>query len=232
MLERVQHYLRRRQMKVAKPFGKKLDPSVLRLSLCDQNVDIVKEWLGVFGDVDAVEIIEGNLLDLDCDALLSPANSFGDMSGGLDKHIDDFYRGAAQETAMQAIRERFLGELPVGMALVLEMSAPRFPFLVVSPTMRVPSNVGETINAYLSLRAALVAVLQHNRAAEKRPIQTLAVPGLCTGVGAMGYAFSAQQMRAAYDSILGGGWEAVVHPAMAPFALGRSGKKWDWSKPA
>lgn len=218
-------------MKIAKPFGKGIEEGTLRLSLCDRNADIVDVWIETFRHVEAVEIVQGNLLDLDCHALVSPANSFGDMSGGIDKHIDDFYQGAAQRAITVSIREQFMGELPVGMALIVTMPSQRFPFLVAAPTMRVPGSVAETINAYLSLRAALVAVIQHN-GREAKQIKSLAVPGLCTGVGGMAYGMAAQQMRAAYDSIVGEGWKEVVHPAMAPFALGaEGGKRWSWSKP-
>ncbi len=220
-------------MRIVKPFGNDLEAGTVRLSLCDRNADIADAWADAFCDVGAVEIVQGNLLDLDCHALVSPANSFGDMSGGIDKHIDDFYAGAAQRAVMTAIHERFLGELPVGMALVVELPSKRFPFVVAAPTMRVPGSVADTINAYLSLRAALVAVLQYNAAHQPKKIESLAVPGLCTGVGGMDYGMAAQQMRAAYDNIIGGGWNDVVHPAMAPFALGATdGKGWNWSKPA
>jgi O-acetyl-ADP-ribose deacetylase (regulator of RNase III) len=83
--------------------------------------------------------------------------------------------------------------------------------------MRIPGAVAGTINAYLSMRAALTAVLLHDRAG--RPIHSLAVPGLCTGVGGMHPAEAAAQMRAAYDSVVGGGWQQVLSPIMAPFAL-------------
>jgi hypothetical protein len=92
-----------------------------------------------------------------------------------------------------SIREQFMGELPVGMALIVTMPSQRFPFLAAAPTMRVPGSVAETINAYLSLRAALVAVIQHN-GREAKQIKSLAVPGLCTGVGGMGYGMAAQRM--------------------------------------
>jgi hypothetical protein len=77
----------------------------------------------------------------------------------------------------------------------------------------------------LSMRVARVAVPRHNAApgpAAPPAIRTLAVPGLCTGVGGMPYAESSQQMRAAYDSVIAGRWRQVIHPALAPFAL-RSG---------
>jgi O-acetyl-ADP-ribose deacetylase (regulator of RNase III) len=98
------------------------------------------------------------------------------------------------------------------------MASRRVPFLVVAPTMRVPGDVRGTINSYLAMRAALAAVLDHNRDGRK-PIASVAVPGLCTGVGGMSAEVSARQMRAAYDMIVCGEWRMVIHMALAPFAL-------------
>jgi O-acetyl-ADP-ribose deacetylase (regulator of RNase III) len=111
------------------------------------------------------------------------------------------------------------GELPVGTATIIAMGTRRFPFLIVSPTMRVPSRVSGTINAYLSMRAALVAMLDHNKGGIVR-ISSVAVPGLCTGVGGMPADEAALQMRAAYDMVMLGGWKQIIHPIQAPFALG------------
>lgn len=82
-----------------------------------------------------------------------------------------------------------------------------------------------TLNAYLAMRAALVAVVC--RPPQAPPIRRLAIPGLCTGVGGMHPGLAARQMRTAYDNVIGGEWEAIVHPTMAPFALGaEGGKRW------
>lgn len=212
-------------MKVVQHFGKNAKDAAFRLTLCDTNTDMTDAWLDQFWGVEAVEIVQGDLLEAAADAVVSPANSFGDMSGGVDKRIDDFFRGAAQERITQAIRQQFLGELPVGMALVVPMPAGRIPFVVAAPTMRVPQPVPDSLNAYLALRAALVAVTLHN-AQNASPIHSLAVPGLCTGVGGMSCAKSARQMRTAYDNILGEGWKLVEHPAMAPLALSSKTLSW------
>jgi O-acetyl-ADP-ribose deacetylase (regulator of RNase III) len=208
-------------MKTLKPFGKSASTSALRLSLGDLDPGIARALADTFADADAVEVVEGNLLDLDSDGIVSPANSFGDMGGGIDRAIDDFHRGKAQEAVRAAIAERFLGELPVGMALVVELPGPRLPFVVAAPTMRVPGSVAATINAYLAMRAALVAVLLHNKAAG-RPIRSLAVPGLGTGVGGLHPVEAAAQMRTAFDNVVAGRWQQVVSPVMAPYALRRS----------
>ena len=90
--------------------------------------------------------------------------------------------------------------------------------------MRVPGGVVGTINAYLAMRAAFAAVLDHNQRGTRR-IGSVAVPGLGTGVGGMAPGESAHQMRAAYDMIVGGGWRAVLHPAQAPFVMRAGGKR-------
>jgi O-acetyl-ADP-ribose deacetylase (regulator of RNase III) len=222
MLETLASFLRRRRMHVLKPFGKPSPACACRVSLCDTNGHMARALAAAFAEADQVEVVEGNLLDLSCDALVSPANSFGDMGGGIDKRIDDFHGGAAQRVVMAAIAARFFGELPVGMAIVVELASRRFPFLVAAPTMRIPGNVAGTINAYLAMRAALVAILQHN-ASSAKGIRSLGVPGLCTGVGGMATEEAATQMRAAYDNVVGGRWQQITHPALAPFAFREPG---------
>jgi O-acetyl-ADP-ribose deacetylase (regulator of RNase III) len=211
--------IRRWRMKTLKPFGK-TPASGLRLHLGDLNPGVAEALADAFADAEPVEVVQGNLLDLDCEAIVRPANSFGDMGGGIDKAIDDFHGGAAQKAGMDAIAQQFFGELPVGIALVVELPTRRFPLVVVAPPMRVPGSVSGTINAYLSMRAALVATLLRDKSGG-RAIRSLAVPGLCTGVGGMHAAEAAGQMRAAYDSVVGGRWREVVSPIMAPYALRR-----------
>jgi O-acetyl-ADP-ribose deacetylase (regulator of RNase III) len=69
--------------------------------------------------------------------------------------------------------------------------------------MRIPGIVADTPNAYLAFRAALIAVLAHNRS-EQQPIRSILCPGLATAVGRMPVARCARQMRAAWNRVLGG----------------------------
>ena len=72
-----------------------------------------------------------------------------------------------------AIAGRFLGELPVGMALVVELPGPPVCRSWWRPRpCGFAGSVADTINAYLAMRAALVAVLLHGKA-----IRSLAVAG-------------------------------------------------------
>jgi O-acetyl-ADP-ribose deacetylase (regulator of RNase III) len=205
-------------MVTLQPFGQ-VGADELRVSLGDRNASVADRLAYYFHGVQAVEVVQGNLLDLNCQAIVSPANSFGDMGGGIDKDIDDFHHGEAQRRLMATIREQFFGELPVGLALIVSLPSRRFPFVVAAPTMRIPGSVRGSLNAYLSMRAALVALLRYN-AGGSPPIRSVAVPGLGTGVGGMDHDEAAEQMRAAYDSVVGGKWREVIHAAQAPFALG------------
>src|SRR5262245_4905456 len=204
--------IRRRRMITLKPFGP-LGADALRVSVGDLSASVADRLHYHFDGVAAVEVVQGNLLDLDADAIVSPANSFGDMSGGIDKAIDDFHGGEAQRRVTAAIREQFFGELPVGAAIIVQLPGGRLSFVVAAPTMRIPGSVQGSLNAYLSMRAALVAVLRYNERSAQ-PIGSLAVPGLGTGVGSLDHDEAAKQMRAAYDNVIGGQWQQVVHPAL------------------
>ena len=208
---------RRWHVKTLKPTGSLL-PGSLRVSIGDLNADVAQAMANAFSDVAEVEVVCGNLLDLSCDAIVSPANSFGNMGGGIDKAIDDFHGGKAQDCVRAAIAEHYYGELPVGAAIVVGMTSSRWPFVIASPTMRTPGSVEGTINAYLAMRAALVAVQRHNRL-ERLTIRSIAIPGLGTGVGGLRYDDAAIQMRAAYDNVIGGKWQNIVIAAQAPFAM-------------
>jgi O-acetyl-ADP-ribose deacetylase (regulator of RNase III) len=218
MLHQLIRYFKRLHIKILKPFGDQASIS-LKLSICEQNKEIALHLAEFFKGEPGVEVLCGNILHLTAGAIVSPANSFGDMGGGLDKAIDDFYSGQAQAQVQKEIREKYWGELPVGCAAIIKMHNPQFPFLIVAPTMRIPGNVSRTINAYLAMRAMLVGVLQFNQESGDR-INHIALSSLCTGVGGMPYGEAAEQMLVAYKTIMHEEWRGVVHPSIAPYVLG------------
>lgn len=170
------------------------------IHLRDINAEIVEAWRAAFADVADVEVSLGDIFTPEADAILSPANSFGHMDGGIDLLYSRFFGWDLQTHLQAALAERHYGELPVGQAIVLATGHARFPFLVSAPTMRVPMRIDQTVNVYLAFRAALIAVIRHN-AGDGAAIQSVLIPGLGTGVGAMPPARAARQMRLAYNSI-------------------------------
>jgi O-acetyl-ADP-ribose deacetylase (regulator of RNase III) len=170
----------------------------MRVLLVDQDAALVRAWRSTFDEVEDVEVAEGDYFGRPADAMVSPANSFGIMDGGLDAAIHDALGHGVQQRVQQRIVERHHGELPVGCAEIVETGDARWPLLVVAPTMRVPEGVASTLNAYLAFRAALLACKRHDA-----PIGSLVCCGLATGIGRMEPIRCATQMRMAYRHATG-----------------------------
>jgi len=171
------------------------------ISLVDRWTPLVSAWSETFAEREGVRVREGDVFEEDADALVSPANSFGIMDGGLDLAIRSQMGADIQRRIQAVIVERHHGEMPVGVAEVVESGHARWPFVVVAPTMRVPEPVSNTLNAYLAFRATLVAIRSFNK--ESLRIRSVVVPGLATGIGGMDARRCAAQMRVAFDQVFG-----------------------------
>ncbi len=121
---------------------------------------LANAWEQYCGDIDGVTVYRGSILDVACDALVSPANSFGFMDGGIDAVYMDYFGPEIQMHVRWAILDRHDGELIVGAADIVATDDARIPYLIVAPTMRVPMVLRESVNAYLAARAALLLVLK------------------------------------------------------------------------
>ena len=172
--------------------------SPLQLTLCDWQDELVEQWRAHFAENPEVEIVLGDLMDVWADAYVSPANGHGWMDGGIDLELRERFAAHDIETRVQsAIKRAGHYSLPVGQALIVETEDDEVPYLVVAPTMETPMFVGLTSNAYAAMSAVLRAVAAFNETAES-PIESVAVPGLCTGVGGMEARVAALQMQQAY----------------------------------
>jgi O-acetyl-ADP-ribose deacetylase (regulator of RNase III) len=169
----------------------------MRYILIDTNPRLVQAWRELFEGQPGVEVREGDLTAVACDALVSPANSFGFMDGGVDYAISERLGWGLQDELQRRIRALPEGELLVGTAMVLETGDAAIPYLISAPTMRVPTNfnIPTSINAYLAMKAVLIRARAHEH------IESVAIPGMCTGVGRMAPEIAARQMLAAYCEI-------------------------------
>lgn len=170
----------------------------LQIILADINSRLCAAWTHEFAPYPAVNIRQGSIFDVEAAAIVSPANSFGIMDGGLDGKLRDFFGMEIERKVRTRIARDFHGELPAGMAIATETGNTQFPFLISAPTMRVPQEVSHTINAYLAMKAILTCTLEDPR------IGRVAIPGLCSLSGAMSPHLVARQMRAAYERTVPG----------------------------
>ncbi len=172
-----------------------------RILLVARTGDLAREWAIAFEEIEGIEVYEGDIFDRDADAMVSPANSFGIMDGGLDAAIRDKLGFDVQRAVQDAILRNHHGELHVGQALVVATGHARWPHLVCAPTMRIPESVAQTTNTYVAFRAALLAVERANESGAA--IRSMVCPGLGTGIGAMPASRCAVQMRMAWLQLTG-----------------------------
>ncbi len=202
-------------------------PSPVSVHLRDIGHSMVGAWQQAFDGVGSVLISRGDIfseregpvgandpIDIKADAVVSPANSFGFMDGGIDLVYGHVFGPGLQRELQVVIDRDFAGELCVGQATIVPTGHPDLPWCISAPTMRVPTDVAETVNAYLAFRAALLAVVAHN-ASGQPSISTVLCPGLGTSVGRMPVERCARQMRAAWDRVLGPGQPFPAHLAKA-----------------
>jgi O-acetyl-ADP-ribose deacetylase (regulator of RNase III) len=173
------------------------------------DADLATAWQAVCGDLPNISIHRGSIFDVDCDAVVSPANSFGFMDGGIDLRYSQYFGWDLQRRLQDMIRTRHHGELLVGIAEVVTTNDPRIPFLIAAPTMRVPMILRDSVNPYLAAKAVLV-LIKHGRFADgpflgqplHEVIRTVAVPGLGTGVGQIPPRVCAIQVRRAIEELV------------------------------
>lgn len=158
-----------------------------------------QEYFGYFPDVEIVNNYFEWLTTYDC--LVSPANSFGMMDGGMDAAITRFFGRSLEEKVQQRILDDYLGEQPIGTSLIVKTGHPKHPFLAHTPTMRVPMKIQGTDIPYVAMWAMLLAVRQYNKA-HPDSIGSVVCPGLGTGIGQVPYTEAARQMALAYDHFL------------------------------
>lgn len=167
------------------------------VSIHDTNPSVARAFAAAFDGDHRVTVRCAHIFD---DApyaygVVSPANSFGDMSGGIDLIYARRWPGL-EARVQRRIRE-LCGPngLPVGAAITVPTEDPRLPCLIVAPTMRTPEPVPWTRNAFLAFRAAL-------QQAAIRGMNHILCPGLCTLTGRMDPEEAAAQMRDAWAEMV------------------------------
>jgi O-acetyl-ADP-ribose deacetylase (regulator of RNase III) len=159
---------------------------------------LIDAWKEFFLAEEDVTIVEADITKIECKAIVSPANSFGFMDGGLDYELSERFGWDLEKRLQQQIKELPEGELLVGQAILMETGDQTTPFLISAPTMRIPTNfnIDTSVNAYLAMKAILIKARKDDR------ISSIAIPGLCTGVGRMQPIIAARQMFQAYKEII------------------------------
>lgn len=185
------------------------------LILSAVNEDLHNEFQKAFDGFPNVECVFSRFEDTNFDCVVSAANSFGLMDGGVDQCITDYMGESTMLRIQDQIIKDFAGEQPVGTSIVMKgdwsIDRAKNKYVAHTPTMRVPRDVSGSDNSYRAMKAALLAVQKHNQLIDSKDpvysennvrINTLVTPGLATLCGRIPYNKAAHQMSLAVFHVL------------------------------
>jgi O-acetyl-ADP-ribose deacetylase (regulator of RNase III) len=166
---------------------------------------LARAWETVAQGRQGIQVHHGSTLDIPVHAVVSAANSYGWMRGG----IDAFYAQAfpnVEQNVRSAVLAYHGGELPVGEAVIVPTGEPMPAWLISAPTMRSPGErlPVDTVHPYLAARGVFrlwrSGVLE-NGVPIHQVVGSIALPGLGTGVGGVSPSACARQVMAAWDEV-------------------------------
>lgn len=193
-----------------------------------QNKEVNEAFAEVFRAVDRVAIVDGNILQQDgggyqADAFFSPANTIGNMDGGIDRIYADHFKwpyGRPYKDVnplQEAIDLKYgqFKQLPIGEALLVPVlykethdmnvkyaqeakieTTPSVRYLIAAPTMVRPEEIEK--GSLIVYQAALAAFRVWRECAASHHIYTVATPTFGTGFGNVPPVIAARQMWAAF----------------------------------
>lgn len=119
-----------------------------------------------------IRVITGDITKLEAQAVVNPANSQLIMGGGVAGAI---LRAGGDQIQKEASRK---APIPVGKAVATTAGKLRAKHVIHAPTMTRPAMAANKENAKLATRAAL-------QCAKQLGVESIAFPGLGTGVGGL-----------------------------------------------
>ncbi len=177
----------------------------LELVLCAVEQPLARAWAAAAEGRSGVRVHQGSVLDVPVQAVVSPANSFGWMRGGIDAVYAEVFPNIEQ-TVRSGVLAFHGGELPVGEALIVPTGVPMPAWLISAPTMRQPGETlpHDSVHPYLAARGVF-RLWQSGLLDEGVPIRevvrSIGLPGLGTGTGGVAPETCARQVMAAWDEV-------------------------------
>lgn len=100
----------------------------VKLILSARSIILYQAFQEYFRDLPDVEIFNGYFQEVsEFDCMVSAANSFGLMDGGVDLGIIEFFGQELMYRVQQRIIDEYLGEQPVGTSMIIETNHPQHP---------------------------------------------------------------------------------------------------------
>ena len=137
--------------------------------------------------------LEDFLRNNQVECVVSPANAFGIMDGGLDYYITKYFGEQLQERVQKYIIKNFYGEQPVGTSFIKQANDAGQK-LNHTPSMQVPKEIKDPFVVYQCMRSTLIC-------AKKNKVKSIVIPLFGGGVGGVHPQTIAEMMRKAFDQV-------------------------------
>jgi O-acetyl-ADP-ribose deacetylase (regulator of RNase III) len=144
-----------------------------------------------------ITVVQGSILDADAQVIVNAANGLGLMGGGVAGVIK---RAAGAEIEREAVKD---APIRVGKAVLTSGGKTKFKGIIHAPTMPEPGMRIPVQNVALATRAALAL-------ADQNGFESIAVPGMGTGVGGVAHADAARAMVEAMRAFSPNALKSVV----------------------
>ena len=168
----------------------------MKITFVDTDVSVARALEEEFRRFPEVTVLHGDLLKIAHNCVVSPANSYGFMDGGIDRDYATFFGPPLQQKIAAIIASRPEGYLPLGASTLISTGHSQIPFLILAPTMITPEFIPPD-NVYRAMRAVLRLTVQH-----ADDLKHLFSPALGTGVGGLSPEISAASMAEAYRDFI------------------------------
>jgi len=201
-----------------------------KLILSAISEDLFEAFKKHFAQFPQVEVVFKPFEQTEFDCVVSAANSFGLMDGGVDQCITDYFGVQMMNRVQEAVLKEYYGEQPVGTSMIVrgnenfewqDINAElpmekRFlkknKYVAHTPTMRIPMNINQTSYVYSAMKAMLIAVEKHNEEVDEfkkhnienhnTRIDVVVCPGLGTNAGRVPAEEAAKMMSIALTHFL------------------------------
>lgn len=164
---------------------------LINVTFIDLDPEVISS-LARFGwpELKDCEFTVGNILHSGrAGCLVSPANSYGNMDGGVDRDYRERFPGI-EDKLLHYIEEHHGGRLRIGSAQLIPTTDIQFPYLLFSPTVEAPGELSSIDNVSRATAAYLTEALKYNfkleqNGSQEKKIRNLLVPGFGTGFGGL-----------------------------------------------
>ncbi|CAG8731858.1 9216_t:CDS:2 [Dentiscutata erythropus] len=223
-------------------------PHAFKLLLVDTSNEIVQAWNNELKKLPTkvlpddstqclkVQVHHGTFQNLlktnQAECLVSPANSFGLMDGGIDYYISEYYGGVNEliPVVQKSLDFEWCGEQNVGTCLLVDVrelvtkikndsnEEKCFPgYIAHCPTMRIPKILNNDDLVYRCTWAMLTAIKKHNAnilegEIKHHRINSVVCAGFGTGVGQLSENLCAKQMMLAVNNFVNAPANAEKRP--------------------